>query len=572
MIKQIILSLHQWANLSVLAEYALMGALSPTVSALFAISLQPIVDAAVLSDLSLLGRDCLIALGLGIADFILHHRMLCRRTALINGYTSHLRREFFRLILTQQPQHFFAQDSSTYLSKLTTDAPLIATDYLGSILDIYRCIWSLAASLAVLATAGWELALLVTICSLISVYLPKCLQNRSQQAHGHYLDASQSHLALARESLENFLPIHLHRLLSARETAYRRCTQEVEATDNTRQRLRLTMDSLAGAISQLSFLAILIGSVYLVLQGKLSVGYTMSVTQLLGGITAPFELFPGYFLALRTGRVLAEKALAPLEEKICVPGHLPLPHPPQSITFHGVSFSYPQHPPLLDNLSLHLELGKKYALVGESGCGKSTLAKLLMGFLTPTQGSITVDGLPLSQIKQADYYRFIGYQGQTPTFFRDTLERNILLGRNLSPADLDSLLQQVKLSHWIDQLPHGISTPVEEGGKNLSGGQAQRLALARCLATSPTFLVLDEVTSALDPQTAAELEHTILSLEGVGLISITHRIQEKSMRQYDTIFLMKDGTIAQAGTWDQLMECGSLLASLTGQELLSCDS
>ena len=207
----------------------------------------------------------------------------------------------------------------------------------------------------------------------------------------------------------------------------------------------------------------------------------------------------------------------------------------------------------MEHLTLRLDCTKKYALVGSSGSGKSTLAKLLLGFLTPTQGSVTLDGIPLDQIEAGSLYRAVGYQSQNNTFFRDTLEHNILLGRSCSPEDWQQLLQEVQLAHWVAQLPQQAQTVVEENGKNLSGGQAQRVALARCLAGKPAFLVLDEITSALDPQTAGALMDTVLALEGVGLLAITHDLNGERLKRFDSILVLRDGSIIEQGSWEALM-------------------
>lgn len=536
-----------------LVKYALWGFLSPVVSALFALSLQPIVDTGLSGDLSAFGRACGAAVLLLVCDLLFYHRMQLCRTRLVNRCTYKLRLEYFQQMLQQKPACFFTQDSCIYLSKLTDDAPLIATDVLGSALDMYRCIWSLVASLAVLATAGWEAILLVLICALISVYLPKCLQHKSDQTQQAYLTSSRNHLGQAQETVSNFLPIRLYQLGARQLQAYTLCAQDMEQKDSIRQQVRLTLNCLVTAISQFGFLAILAGATFLVIQGKLSVGYTMSITQLLGGVMAPFELLPGHWMALRTGKALYESNRTQLQQGLDAPGQYLLSQPPRYICFHQVSFSYPHHPPVLRQLHLQLDYSKKYALVGESGCGKSTLAKLMMGFLSPTHGCITLDDKDIRDIAPQALYAVLGYQGQAPTFFRSTLEDNILLGRTLSPERWQALLQQSQLKEWVDHLPQQAQTPVEENGKNLSGGQAQRVALARCLAGQPNFLVLDEITAALDPHTALQLERTALSLPNVGVLAVTHHINEESMRLYDGILFLKNGIISEQGTWEELM-------------------
>lgn len=546
-------SIWRLAGPGALVCYALLAPLSALCSTLFALSLQPVVDTGLSGDLARFGLACLAAFLLGAVDLALNHWTVCRQAALVHRCTNRLCQHYLHQTLAQKVERLQEQDSAAYLSKLTADAPLISSGYLGNALDLYRSAWSLAASLAVLAAAGWELAALAVLCALVSLALPKLLQQSADRAETVYLDANRTHLAQAQEILTNFLLIRLHGLASEQEVRYRSAASQVEQTDNRRQVVRQRMNTLGSAISQLSFVLLLARAMLLVIQGKLSVGYTMSLTQLLGGVMFPFEVLPGYWMALQTGKRLFRSNLEQLQSGLDTPGIQPLSHAPRQLALHGVSFAYPHRPPLVENLTLRLDCTKKYALVGSSGSGKSTLAKLLLGFLTPTQGSVTLDGIPLDQIEAGSLYRAVGYQSQNNTFFRDTLEHNILLGRSRSPEDWKQLLQQVQLAHWVSQLPQQAQTVVDENGKNLSGGQAQRVALARCLAGHPTFLVLDEITSALDPQTAGALVDTVLALEGVGLLAITHDLNGAWLKRFDSILVLRDGSIIEQGSWEALM-------------------
>lgn len=536
-----------------LVGYALLAPLSALCSSLFALSLQPVVDTGLSGDLGPFGLACLAALLLGAADLALNHATLCRQATIVHRCTRRLCQHYLHLTLAQKVERLQAQDSAAHLSKLTTDAPLISSGYLGNALDLYRSAWSLAASLAVLAAAGWALAALAVFCALVSLALPKLLQRHADQAETAYLDANRTHLAQAQETLINYLLIRLHGLAPDQEARYRSAATQVEQADNRRQVVRQRMNTLGSAISQLSFVLLLAGAMLLVIRGQLSVGYTMSLTQLLGGVMFPFEVLPGTWMALQTGKRLYRSNLEQLQNGLDTPGVQPLPHAPRQLALHGVSFAYPHRPPLVEHLTLRLDCTKKYALVGASGSGKSTLAKLLLGFLTPTQGAVTLDDIPLDQVEAGSLYRAVGYQSQNNTFFRDTLEHNILLGRTCSPEDWGQLLQRVQLAHWVEQLPHQAQTVVEENGKNLSGGQAQRVALARCLAGHPAFLVLDEITSALDPNTAGALMDTVLALEGVGLLAITHDLSGERLKRFDSILVLRDGSITEQGSWEKLM-------------------
>ena len=247
---------------------------------------------------------------------------------------------------------------------------------------------------------------------------------------------------------------------------------------------------------------------------------------------------------------------------------LPIPSCSECIRLEKISFSYPQtfgHRNVLDHIDLELDMKKKYALVGASGSGKSTLANIIMGFLTPTSGSVSMNGLPISDVDQQSLYSKVAYQEQKTSFFYDTIKNNILLGSDLSRDSWEQLMKETRLSEMLSKLPDKENTVIEENGKNISGGEAQRIGLARCLAKYPDFIILDEVTASLDNRNALELEKMVLSLEGQGALVITHRIWEENMRKYDQIFVLEDGKITEQGTWDELMERKGELFRLAGQ-------
>lgn len=195
-----------------------------------------------------------------------------------------------------------------------------------------------------------------------------------------------------------------------------------------------------------------------------------------------------------------------------------------------------------------LQLNRKYAVVGYSGSGKSTLAKLIMGFLESERGDITIDNIPLQKIEESALYHKIACQEQNTCLFHDTFKENILLGKEIPDEEWNDLLQTTCLQEVWERLSDKERTTI------FSGGEAQRIALARCLVTRPKFLVLDEVLSALDMQTAGKIEQNLLALPNTGMLMITHRLYEENLKQYDSIFVMKDGRICEHGTWAELMK------------------
>ena len=536
--------------------YALICPFATVTSTAFAMSLQPIIDVGLTGD----GRAFVTTTAAAVIIACLSELSFYIENIIKNGvvisYTKNLRIHYFRTFFQQDIARFLEKDSAEYLSKLTVDAEVIGQKYCESMLRLYQSLWSLAISSVCIASARWELAIYVLVISCISVNLPRLFQGKANASEQDYLESSSAHIKLAQESIRNYLVIRLFKLRPSQLEQYEQAVSAVERRDNTRKKRAFAVDAAAGAISSIGFILVIALCMVFVLQGKLSVGYTMSVSQLLGGIQFPFEILPGYLVAYRSGRDLYWTNEAELQKDVKAEGGKTLRLTPTDnrMEINQVSFSYnTDHPAILDGVSLSLDLKKKYAVVGESGSGKSTLAKIVMGLLEPSCGAVWLNGVPLCEIDKSSLYDVIAYQDQSASFFNGTIKENIVLGEQLPENTWRQIITASCLDGLLDKLPEGEFTVIEENGKNISGGEAQRICLARCLARRPSFIIFDEIAAALDTQNAAAIEKSILSLENTGILQITHRIAEENMRQYDSIFVLKGGRIAEQGTWDDLV-------------------
>ena len=536
--------------------YALICPFATVTSTAFAMSLQPIIDVGLTGD----GRAFVTTTAAAVIIACLSELSFYIENIIKNGvvisYTKNLRIHYFRTFFQQDIARFLEKDSAEYLSKLTVDAEVIGQKYCESMLRLYKSLWSLAISSVCIASARWELAIYVLVISCISVNLPRLFQGKANASEQDYLESSSAHIKLAQESIRNYLVIRLFKLRPSQLEQYEQAVSAVERRDNTRKKRAFAVDAAAGAISSIGFILVIALCMVFVLQGKLSVGYTMSVSQLLGGIQFPFEILPGYLVAYRSGRDLYWTNEAELQKDVKAEGGKTLRLTPTDnrMEINQMSFSYnTDHPAILDGVSLSLDLKKKYAVVGESGSGKSTLAKIVMGLLEPSCGAVWLNGVPLCEIDKSSLYDVITYQDQSASFFNGTIKENIVLGEQLPENTWRQIITASCLDGLLDKLPEGEFTVIEENGKNISGGEAQRICLARCLARRPSFIIFDEIAAALDTQNAAAIEKSILSLENTGILQITHRIAEENMRQYDSIFVLKGGRIAEQGTWDDLV-------------------
>ena len=271
-------------------------------------------------------------------------------------------------------------------------------------------------------------------------------------------------------------------------------------------------------------------------------------------------LAPEFYLPLRNlgthyhGRMEAIAAAERLERILATPLP-PVPTEPRrlpadaplAVRLEAVAFAYEPGRPALAGVDLRIDPGQRVAVVGPSGAGKTTLASLLLGFVRPDSGRILVDGTDLAELDLDDWRARLAWLPQNPRLFQGSVLDNIRLGA--PDADMDAVrqaAQRARAAEFIERLPRGYDTPIGERGAGLSGGQIQRIALARAFVRDARLVVLDEATASLDPASEAQVQAAIEDLaKGRGLLVIAHRLA--TVRSADQIIVLEAGRVAEAG-------------------------
>jgi len=225
----------------------------------------------------------------------------------------------------------------------------------------------------------------------------------------------------------------------------------------------------------------------------------------------------------------------------------------EAITVERVSFAYPGHGPALGDITLRIPKGSMVAIVGESGAGKSTLIDLVMGFSQPASGRIAVDGVPLPAFDIVSYRRRIGYVPQDTVLFNRSIRDNLRWAKEeASDEEIRAACRQAHAEEFIERFPHGYDTVVGDRGVRLSGGQCQRIALARAMLRTPQLLILDEATSSLDSQSERLIQQAIEgAAKATTVIVIAHRLS--TIVNADHIYVLRQGRLVEEGTYQELM-------------------
>lgn len=292
----------------------------------------------------------------------------------------------------------------------------------------------------------------------------------------------------------------------------------------------------------------------------LSFGFFGSVRQLMN---TTHSALAGVSAADKVSRLLDIDTTRPYDPSILIEEK-----PYSGIQMEKVTFSYEGRVTTIDNLSLVIPKGKTTALVGLSGCGKSTVAGLLMRFFDPSSGKITIDGQNYIAFTPEELRKRIIMVPQTVSLFSGTVRENLQMAApNATDEEMLDVLEEVRLKDWILKQPDGLSTDVGDGGGKLSGGQRQKIGIARALLCRVEYIVFDEATSSVDMESEQEIWNCIDELANTRtLIIISHRLS--TIREADNIYVLEQGRIVQSGTHSQMMEQVGLYRRLVEEQTL----
>lgn len=309
-------------------------------------------------------------------------------------------------------------------------------------------------------------------------------------------------------------------------------------------------------ITNLTMIGAMAFSVYGWQQGDLTVGDLVLVNALLMQLFRPLDMLGTVYRTLRQGLVDMDamfKLIDTEQEIVDKPGAKPLQVSDGSVRFENVVFNYDDDRQILHGLDFEVPPDGTLAIVGPSGAGKSTIARLLFRFYDPQAGRILIDGQDIAEVTQHSLRGAIGIVPQDSVLFNDSIGYNIGYGREgATPAEIEEAARGAALDDFIAKLPDGYDTQVGERGLKLSGGEKQRVAIARTLLKNPPILILDEATSALDSRTEDEIQATLAKIsERRTTLIIAHRLS--TITHADEIIVLNEGRIAERGSHRQLL-------------------
>ena len=456
--------------------------------------------------------------------------------------------------ITEKSMTEFGEESlAGYLSALTNDVNSIEQD------DLLRQFMFM--SQAVTLISGLALMLynspLMTGIAILLAALPLGVSFLT----GKKLTASQKRVSDKNAGFTAMLSDYLNGFAVIKSFRAEKRIQEMFNSENDRleqekyegQRIR-KMVGMFGSLSAITAqMGVFLAGAFLAQMGYgMTAGQVMLFVNLVGVVIQPLFEFPAMFAARRAAVGLTEKLARRIEKHEDESEREAIGKLTDKIELKGVSFGYETGKDVLEKVSLTLKAGCAYAIVGASGSGKSTLLKLLMGAETGYRGSIAADGHELANVSRESLYEQISVIQQNVFVFNASIGDNITMFSDFAEGDVQRAIDRAHLRELVGR--RGMDYACGENGNGLSGGEKQRISIARSLLKKSSVLMADEATASLDAQTAHQVASDLLDLDGVTRIVVTHALEENLLRRYDGIIALKDGKVAEMGTFDELME------------------
>lgn len=447
---------------------------------------------------------------------------------------------------------FNKENTALYISALSNDATVIETKYLEKSFSLVQNIFMFVGAFAMMLWYSPLLTLIAVLLSILPLVASLAVGGKMAVAEKQVSDKNEGFIETLKESLTGFSVIKSFK--AEREILKLFAKKNKDAEDAKARRTKIniiitTIGMVAGVIAQMG--VFLVGA-YLATKGyAVTSGVVMVFVQLMNFVIGPIGAVPEILAGRKAAKALMEKHEEAIYANVRNEGLVIEKELKDGIELKNMSFSYEDGSDILNDINLKFEKGKSYAIVGSSGSGKSTLLNMLMAGNEAYEGDILYDGKELREINGESLYDMVSMVQQNVFVFNSSIRDNVTMFRDFDEAEINTAIEKAGLKELAEE--RGEDYVCGENGNQLSGGEKQRISIARCLLKKSNVLLIDEATAALDNATALSIENAILDIDDVTKIVVTHRFNESIMQKYDEIIVLNNGKVAEKGSFEKLM-------------------
>lgn len=507
------------------------------------IKIMRIIDSAMASDMELFKREAINAvivvfISLPITILASYTKSLFLLKSLVKTKVDYVDKLFGKNI-----NEFQSENNAIYLSAMTNDMNTIEKKYLEGLYEVGNSFIGFAVSFIVIASVSPSALFIGIGISVISAILSMIVGKPLQRHEKHRSELFEGYISYIKEVLGAFQIIKTNNLNEKVKEDFHKKSEDIQNKGYVIDKIYTYILALQNLIMQSSMVGILIVSVIMAIKGSITAGAVILIVNNMSRVVFPLMNLSEWFPKIFSVKSLFEKMDNSLKNHDNYEETIDLDLFSDSIELKNISFSYGESE-ILKDINIDLIKGEKYLVVGPSGGGKSTLLKLLRKYFNPTKGEILIDGKNLKDVKKESYFNNISNVEQQVFLFEDTLKNNITLYKDYDEEDINMAISRAGLTDFVAGLQEGIETMIYDNGKNISGGERSRVAIARGLLSKSDIIFLDEPFASLDAKVAREIEKTLLDLEGVTVVNVSHVIFEETKRKYDKVFVVKNKAVS----------------------------
>jgi ABC-type multidrug transport system fused ATPase/permease subunit len=453
------------------------------------------------------------------------------------------------------------------VSRVTSDVDQVSQFLVFGGLIFVVSVGQILVATVIMVVYSWELALVVWLCFAPLFISIRYFQRKLSEAYGVVRHQVGVLLGAISEPVVGAATVRSYAVEDRTQRRIDSAIDEFKTASTRAQKFTVVSFSLGGISAGLANAGVLIVGVLLGFTSDMTAGKVLAFAFLVTLFVGPVQMGTQILTDAQNAIVSWRRVIGILETPADLvdpgPDGLVLPRGPIDVTFDDVTFAYPGGPPVLSDVSLHVDAGTRVAIVGETGSGKSTFAKLLTRLMDPVEGAVLLDGLDVRRIAQDSLRRSVVLVPQEGFLFDDSIAANIRYGRlDATDGQILASADELGLRDWLDALPDGLGTRVGQRGESLSAGERQLVALLRAHLADPDLLVLDEATSAVDPHLEMRIGRALERLmQSRTSVTIAHRLS--TAENADEVVVVDRGRVVQRGPHRELVaQEGSVYAGL----------
>lgn len=485
-----------------------------------------------------------------VVNVIFSYLLRYYRNNIIYRIMCNYKEYIFRKILNLNTNSFNTSKTGRFISALNNDVNSIEINIVESYFTILKLITLLICGIVSMAILNIRICIIVLLLSILPLAVSLIFSKKVQDSEKNVSLVNELYTSSIKDMLSGFSVVKSFNAEDEILNVFNKVNLNVETEKRHRRNNITNIEIWTNFVGYFVVMAMMGIGGYLAIKGELKVGTLLAFIQLFNYIITPFEKLPTVISKYKAADELITKINDYLIENI--DSNLILKKQfDNKIEICNVTFGYDNNEDVLKNLNFTFEKGKSYAIVGTSGSGKTTLLNILLGINKPNEGSVQIDGISISSISPQNISDLFSVVQQNVFIFDTTIENNVTMYKHFDQDIVNKAIKFSGLSNICNA--RGTRYMCGENGKNLSGGEKQKVSIARTLIKQTPIIIMDEATASLDTETTFEVENAILDLKNTTRIIVTHKLYSNMLKKYDKILVLKNGRIIENGKFDELL-------------------